>query len=243
LGASIVDERGIALDHALSALTRGEHRRLAEILFRAARDRSTVRPLTLVYPEMTIRDAADVRDMTLTLRLAAGEQVVGAKVVVLGDRHLAWFTTGMVQTSGLVDRASLTRPIAEAKLALSFDESRKTPPESIDDLLASPVTVLPCIEVTDSRYDRGAVEPRDTVADNGAAAILVIGEEPLLNERLPSPSADALLWLARRVIESRGRIEQGLILVGPSVGRQAPLATDGHVYPSHVSQTLSEAER
>jgi 2-keto-4-pentenoate hydratase len=168
------------------ALTSTEHRRLAEVLLRAAFDRRAIEPLSEWRRELTRADAGRVRDMVLACRLAAGERLIGAKVS-LGPASLAhhrgggaqprlgWLTDAMLLPSGVVAAGELIAPRVEPKVAFLVARTLRRPIATVSDLLAATYRVFPCLEVVDSRYGRERPGAVDDIADNCGAARLLLG--------------------------------------------------------------------
>jgi 2-keto-4-pentenoate hydratase len=236
------------------ALTRGEHRRLAEVLLRAARDRRPIKSLAGQYPEMTMADAGGIRDMAIVLRVAGGQRLAGAKVAYLDKPRIGWLTDGMIQSSPAVDVAALIRPRVEAKLVLTLAAPIDVPVKSVTELLDVTGQVHPGLEILDSRYEDLDLDARDAVADNCSAATLVIGAgappvsasaltritgqiEVSSSKRLPTRltlAASAawlksVLWLVGRVVEERGRLEAGTLLATPGLNDPAYMGPNARV--------------
>jgi 2-keto-4-pentenoate hydratase len=167
------------------ALTRAEHRGLAEELLGAAHDRRAVEPLSERHRQLTVGDASRIRDMVLACRLAAGERLIGATVSLgllppAGDRNgadprLGWLTDAMLLSNGIAEPEHLIAPRVEAKLAFMVSRSLRRPIATINELLASTYRVFPCLEVIDSRYAAGRLSAADDIADNCGAARLLLG--------------------------------------------------------------------
>jgi 2-keto-4-pentenoate hydratase len=194
------------------ALTRAEHRRLAELLVRAARSGAPIEPLTMAYPEMTIADAASVRDMTIAQRVAAGELLVGAKVVYLDQPRLGWLTDRIVHRAGGVTHA-LSHPPIEAKLAVRVLEPLTKPPKRLSDLLERTSEPCGCSEIVDSRFGSTTVDVRDIVADNCSAGSLILHDAQRVPARVATLSAESLLWLAQELFKYQDHVEAQTILV------------------------------
>jgi 2-keto-4-pentenoate hydratase len=232
-------------------LTAPEHRRLADVLLNAARDRRSVAPLSERYPELTIGDACRIRDALLARRTAGGEQLIGATVsfgtpsaerrVSVADPRLGWLTDAMLLPGAVVDLGPLIRPRIEPKVAFRLGRPLRAPLSTASDLLTASEHVFPCLEVLDSRYGRDGTALADDIADNCAAAGLVIGEKTApppeghlrrLRVRLQLDGADAepgrargalvvspldvATWLANQLIRRGLELRPGTLLVCPA---------------------------
>jgi 2-keto-4-pentenoate hydratase len=162
---------------------------------------------------MTIADADSVREITIMLRVAAGERVVGAKAVALDQPRIGWLTDEMVRHRAAIEPATLIAPRVEVKLALCLSEPPRSAPATIDELLAPGSQVMWCLEVIDSRFASEPIEPRDLLADNCSAAALLLADEIPAGALTSRRCVDSLLWLARRLAENPGRIDGETMLV------------------------------
>jgi 2-oxopent-4-enoate/cis-2-oxohex-4-enoate hydratase len=238
------------------ALSTREHQRLADVLFGAAAAGRTLAPLTTWYPDLTAADAYRIRDLLLERRLAAGEQVIGAKVSLgpngeVPEPRFAWLTDGMLRADGAVDVSRLTRPRVEAKLAFRLARPLRDAIPTAGDVLAASDLVMPCLDVLDSRFDHGDRRLADDVAENGATALLLVGEGApppadghLLRIRVelrvdgPGPEAveapapararvpalEAVSWLGGRLLEKSVAPGPGTLLVSHAIGTPVELA-------------------
>jgi 2-keto-4-pentenoate hydratase len=237
---------------ATAALTRREHRRLAEVLLRAAHDGQPIEPLSLRYPELTVDDAAMIRDMAIANRVADGERVIGAKVAP--PARLGWLTTGMVESGAVLDLADLIDPRVEAKLGLTLAVPLMEPVATLTELLARADRVFACLEIVDSRYSSDHLAATDVIADNCGAARLIVGEgrpPPAVTElandagelEIDSPPhgsrravlvasntpLGSLVWLANAAVSQRGELQAGALLASPSWSLPAALSRGSRI--------------
>jgi 2-keto-4-pentenoate hydratase len=244
------------------ALTPREHRRLADVLLKAERDQTPIVPLTSRYPELTIADARRIRDLAIGSRVAGGETIIGAKISLArteknaGDSdtepRLGWLTEGMLLDSQTIGLTGLIRPRVQPKVALRLRRPLDKPLATLAELAESIDGVLPCLELVDTRYASCSSEPVDEIADNCAAAGLVLGGGILTPPELalrrlrievriesgggeaswrsPGPcSLESALWLANRVIEEGPGLEAGGLLVSAGCGPSMELHSEGRV--------------
>ena len=222
------------------ALSGREHRRLADVLLLAARNRTPVDPLSRRYPELTAADAAKIRDLTIARRLADGERLIGAKP------ELGWLTDRMLKPGPQLDLGDLIHPLVEPKLALQLHSPLRRPVSSLAGLLANTERVLPCIEILDPRCGTAALTGVDATADNGAAARLVIGAGAAppsasglraveLEFELRTPSRESGSPLHARSAPSPAplvRLAEALIQERKDLGNRALLLTPGWAQPT-----------
>jgi 2-oxo-3-hexenedioate decarboxylase len=166
-------------------LAEREHRRLARALVDAARSGRPIPPLTDRHPGLAVADATRIRDIVLAHRLARGERLIGAKVMVPDastdrqlapdDPSLAWLTDAVVLPAGVVNVGELIRPRVEPRIALALERPLRGPIRTASDLLSATVRAHIALEVIDSRYDRDSLGAADHIADNGGTASLLLG--------------------------------------------------------------------
>jgi 2-oxopent-4-enoate/cis-2-oxohex-4-enoate hydratase len=173
---------GVPMTDQSQRLAEREHRRLARALVDAARAGRPIPPPSDRHAELTVADAARIRDIVLAHRLAGGERLIGAKVIVpeaWPERQPApavgWLTDAMVLPAGVVNVGELIRPRVEARLALALERPLRGPIRTASDLLSATVRAHIALEVVDSRYDRDSLGAADHIADNGGTARLLIG--------------------------------------------------------------------
>lgn len=163
------------------ALTRREHRRLADILDQAQAERRPIAPLTAHFPELNESDAAQIRDLVVVRRLRSGGSVIAAKISTppqgrpedaAGGPVVGWITASMYLPGPDVDVAPLISPRWHAAFALRLAAPLRTV-DSLADLLGLVDQVLPCLEVVDSRHEPAGRSAVDDIADNAAAAFIV----------------------------------------------------------------------
>jgi 2-keto-4-pentenoate hydratase len=161
-----------------------EHRRIAEELRIAARDRRPIDPPSAEYPGFSLEDGRRIRDLGLTSRLSSGERWMGAKVSLSAPgepvdgaarARLAWLTDAMLLSRDEVDADAYIQPRLEPKLAFRLGAQLTAPVMSFGKVLAATELVHPCLEVVDSRYRLGG-GLADAVADNCGTAGVFIGE-------------------------------------------------------------------
>src|ERR1700681_3712077 len=165
------------------------HRQAADILMAAARERKQAVQLTKTWPDITMEDAYAISTEVANRRIAAGAKLIGHKVGLTSKAmqrssqidepdygHL--LDDMMVADGARVAHENYCRPRVEIELAFVLGKSLKGPGVGLPDVLRATEYVVPAIEIVDARLQ----DPRkifDTVADNGAAAGIVIGGRPV----------------------------------------------------------------
>jgi 2-keto-4-pentenoate hydratase len=224
-------------------LTGREHRRLADVLLKAIRERRPLEPFTRRYPELALSDACRVREAVLSRRLAAGERLVGAKTRLGTDgggraeAQLGLLTDGMLLTGAEVDVAALIHPRVEAKLAFVLGGAAWEP-----DLVTAAVRVAPCLEVVDSRFEPRSPTLLDDVADSFGATLLLVGasvapDELSLGEltltigaQATAPACHPLAWFDGETLEQRSDLVAGSLLLSPALAPAVDLGPSTEVH-------------
>jgi 2-oxo-hept-3-ene-1,7-dioate hydratase len=161
----------------------------ADILMTAARERKQAVQLSKTWPDIAIEDSYAISSEVTRRRIAAGAKLIGHKVGLTSKAmqrssqidepdygHL--LDDMMVADGARVAHESYCRPRVEIELAFVLGKSLKGPGIGLPDVLRATEYVVPAIEIVDARLQ----DPRkifDTVADNGAAAGIVIGGRPV----------------------------------------------------------------
>jgi 2-oxopent-4-enoate/cis-2-oxohex-4-enoate hydratase len=158
-------------------------------LYQALRTRQCIRPLTDIYPEMTIDDAYQVSLNLNELRLADGERIIGKKIGVtskavmnmlkVGQPDFGFLTDKMVFSEGeeVPISGQLIQPKAEGEIAFILKQDLLGPGVTAADVLAATDFVMPAIEVVDSRIEDWKIKIQDTVADNASCGVFVLGDK------------------------------------------------------------------
>jgi len=182
-----------------------------EQLYKALRSGNTIKPLTEVFPDMTIGDAYQVSLHLNELRLADGERVIGKKIGVtskavmnmlkVGQPDFGFLTDKMVFSEGeeVPISANLIQPKAEGEIAFILKDDLLGPGITAADVLAATDFVMPAIEVVDSRIEDWKIKIQDTVADNASCGVFVLGDRAV-NPR------DVDLSTCGMVVEKNGAI-------------------------------------
>jgi 2-oxopent-4-enoate/cis-2-oxohex-4-enoate hydratase len=160
--------------------------RYGDELHRALTQREAVEPLTNREPGITLADAYGIQLRMVQRRLDAGEHVVGKKIGVtsrvvmdmLGVEQpdFGQLLSGMVCNEGeAVDTGKLIAPRGEAEVAFMLSRDLTGPGVTAADVLRATDCVMPCFEIVDSRIRDWKIKIQDTVADNAACGVFLLG--------------------------------------------------------------------
>ncbi len=170
-------------------LSDADRRKAADILMTAERERKQAIQLTRTWPDITIEDSYAISSEVARRKIAAGARLIGHKVGLTSKAmqrssqidepdygHL--LDHMMIADGAKIPHANYCRPRVEIELAFVMGEPLKGPGIGLTDVLRATEYVVPAIEIVDARLQ----DPRkifDTVADNGAAAGIVVGGRPV----------------------------------------------------------------
>ena len=185
-----------------------ERRKAAESLIEAEKTRKPVLQLSKTYPGIVIEDSYAIQGLVNEMKVAAGSKVIGNKIGLtskamqqssqIDEPDYGVLHDYMVVEDGAkVPFANYIVPRVEIELVFVLGKPLKGPGVGLLDVLRATEYVVPAIEIIDARVQN----PRkifDTVADNGAAAGLVIGG------RAVGPMDIDLRWVSGLALSQRG---------------------------------------
>ncbi|MFJ9243836.1 2-oxo-hept-4-ene-1,7-dioate hydratase [Streptomyces sp. NPDC101776] len=192
-------------------ITEAERHAAAAALMQADRERRPITQLSLTYPDLEIEDAYAIQQLWAAERVAAGARLVGHKIGLtsramqmasqMKEPDYGFLTDDMVVNDGAwLDVSRYTKPRLEVELAFVLGADLHGPNLRVHDVLRATEYVVPALEVIDYRTE----VPRsitDTIADNAAAAAMVVGG------RVVRPMDVDVRWVAA-TLSKNGVIEE-----------------------------------
>ena len=184
---------------------------LAAALYRALRDVEPIDRLTADH-DLTNEDAYDVQSRLIDRRLDDGATVVGHKVGLtsqgiqdqlgVDQPDFGRLLDTMFVDSRAIPGDELIAPRIEPEIGFLLGEALD-PPVSYLDVLEATSTVVPVLEVIDSRVADWDIRIQDTIADNASSALYLAGEStsPVEGRDL---SLEGLKLYRNGVLESSG---------------------------------------
>jgi 2-keto-4-pentenoate hydratase len=196
----------------VEGLTQDQTRKEAQELYRAERDKATLRPLTEKYPKLEPQEAYQIQLALIGMKRADGIKVVGKKIGLtskamqkmlnVDQPDYGHILDNMVLQDGTVFSASeLIQPKIEPEIAFILDRPLQGPGVTALEVLAATRFVVPALEIIDSRIEGWKIRLCDTIADNASSARVVIGSSPKRIDQLD-------LKLVGMVLEKNGEIIQ-----------------------------------
>jgi len=173
---------------AIEALARAYHA--------AEKSRQRTRAGSVLHSGFSIDDAYAVQRRCIDIKLAEGNTVKGRKIgltsramqraVKMAEPDYGVLLADMFYESGTeIPTVRFIQPRIECELGFVIGKRLKGPGCTIFDVLGATDYVVPCVEIVDGRTHR--VDPDtqrpncilDNIADNAAAAALVVGGRPV----------------------------------------------------------------
>jgi len=231
-------------------LSKADRDKAADLLLMAEKDRKPVVQLSKTWPDITIEDAYAISSEVTRRKIAAGAKLIGHKIGLtskamqqssqINEPDYGHLLDNMLVADGAkVPHANYCVPRVELELAFVLAKPLKGPGVGLLDVLRATEYVVPSIEIIDARVQN----PRkifDTVADNGAAAGIVIGGRPVgpmdidlrwvggvmyRNSEIEETGVSAgvlghpalgIAWLANKLAPFGGVLEPGNIMLSGS---------------------------
>jgi 2-oxo-hept-3-ene-1,7-dioate hydratase len=206
-------------------LSEADRNKAADILMTAAQERKQAVQISKTFPDITIDDSYAISTEVAKRRIAAGARLLGHKVGLTSKAmqrssqidepdygHL--LDTMMIADGAKVPHENYCLPRIEVELAFVLGKQLAGPGVGLTDVLRATEYVVPALEIVDARIQ----DPRkivDTVADNGAAAGIVVGGRPV------APMDVDLRWVGGIMYRNSEIEETGLaagVLGHPALG-------------------------
>jgi 2-oxo-hept-3-ene-1,7-dioate hydratase len=170
-------------------LSESDRKKAADILVSAEKERKQAIQLSTTWPDITVEDSYAISSEVAKRKIAAGAKLIGHKVGLTSKAmqrssqidepdygHL--LDNMMIADGAKVPHENYCLPRVEIELAFVLGKPLKGPGVGLPEVLRATEYVIPAIEIVDARI-RDQRKIFDTVADNGAAAGIVIGGRPV----------------------------------------------------------------
>lgn len=206
-------------------LNEAERLQAVETLLQAQKECRQARLLTETFPHIEIHDAYAISTAVMQRKVQAGARLIGHKVGLtskamqasskINEPDYGYLLDSMLIAEGAkVPHASFCLPRVEVELAFVLGQPLQGPGVTLVDVLRATDYVLPALEIVDARLvDQRKIQ--DTIADNGAAAGLVLGGRPV------KPMDVDLRWVAGLMYRNSEIEETGVaagVLGHPALG-------------------------
>ena len=185
----------------LSVATRDE---LAAELAEAARRRTPLTPLTIVYPDIDVVDAYEIQLINIRQRVAEGARVVGHKVGLSSEAMQKMMGVEEPDYGHLLSEMECfeDQPVAagrylfprlEVEVAFILADDLPGADCTEDDVLAATAAFAPSIEIIDTRIKDWKISLCDTIADNASSGGFVLGRERVSPKDIDVNAIEAVL--------------------------------------------------
>jgi 2-oxo-hept-3-ene-1,7-dioate hydratase len=239
-------------------LTDEERRAAAQSLIQAEATKQPIRQLSLAYPGMTLEDAYAVQGLWAKALVDRGARRVGTKIGLtsramqmaskISEPDYGFLMDDMIYNDGAaIPAARFMAPRLEVELAFVMGQDLEGPTARVHDVMRAAEFVTPALEIIDYRTE----VPRqivDTIADNAAAAAMVVGgrtirpmdvdirwvgatlskngtiEESGVSAAVMGHPAAGVAWLANKLYPLGGKLKAGEIVLAGSFTRPVSVA-------------------
>jgi 2-oxo-hept-3-ene-1,7-dioate hydratase len=189
----------------------------SELLLEAERTRKPIQQLSTTWPDIDFDDAYAIQTLVQQRKIRAGRKLIGHKVGLtskamqrssqIDEPDYGHLLDDMILSDGAkVPHANYCIPRVEIELAFQLGKPLRGPGVRLTDVLRATEYVIPTLEIVDARVQN----PRkifDTIADNGAAASIVMGGRPI------APMDVDLRWVGG-IMSVNGEIEETGLAAG-----------------------------
>src|ERR1700726_2287377 len=193
-------------------MSEADRSKAADILIAAEKACKQAVQLSKTWPGITIDDAYAISTEVANRKIAAGAKLIGHKVGLTSKAmqrssqidepdygHL--LDSMMIADGAKVAHANYCVPRVEIELAFVLGKPLKGPGIGLPAVLRATEYVIPAIEIVDARI-KDQRKIFDTVADNGAAAGIVIGGRPVGPMDVDLRWADGLMYRTPEIEEA-----------------------------------------
>lgn len=137
-------------------------------------------------PDLTVEEGYRVQEKIVSMKLAEGRKIVGPKMGLTSQAKMQQmnvdepiygyvFDYMLIDNGGKVSLSDLIHPKVEAEIAFIIGEDIEGPGVTGAQVLAKTESVLPALEIIDSRYENFNFTLPDVVADNASTSRVVFG--------------------------------------------------------------------
>lgn len=172
-----------------AALSESDRRSAADSLLLAEKEKKPIRQLSSTWPGISIEDAYAIQGLVNQAKVAAGAKPIGNKIGLTSKAMQQSSQIDepdfgvlhdymMIEDGATIQFDRFIVPRIELELVFVLGKPLCGPGIGLIDVMRATEYVVPAIEIIDARVQN----PRkifDTVADNGAAAGIVLGGRPV----------------------------------------------------------------
>jgi 2-keto-4-pentenoate hydratase len=160
----------------------------ADVLYKAARTRTPIPPLTDTHPDMTVADAYAIQSALCDRLVDEGDRIVGYKLGLTSAPMQQMFgvnepdyapvlASGLVDDGAVVEVSRFIQPKAEAEIALLLDRPLTGPGVTTLEAARAIAGATAAIEIVDSRIEDWKIKLPDTIADMASSGAVVLSSQ------------------------------------------------------------------
>ncbi len=226
-------------------LSDADRRKAADILLEAERTRTPALQLTKTMPDIEIEDSYAISSLVTERKIAGGARLIGHKIGLTSKAMQAssqidepdyghLLDTMLLNDGAKVPFENYCVPRVEPELTFILKEPLKGPGIGLVDVLRATEWVVPSIEIIDARVQNPR-KIQDTVADNGAAAGIVLGGRPVRPDAVDLRWVGAIFYRNSEIEETGlaagvlGHPAMAIAWLANKVGRFGTVLEPGHL--------------
>lgn len=226
-------------------LSDADRRKAADILLAAEECRTPALQLTKTFADIQIEDSYAISSLVTETKIARGDRLIGHKIGLTSKAMQASSQIdepdyGHLLESMLLNDGARVRfedycvPRVEPELTFILKEPLKGPGIGLVDVLRATEWVVPSIEIIDARVQNPR-KIQDTVADNGAAAGIVLGGRPVRPDAVDLRWVGAIFYRNAEIEETGlaagvlGHPAMAIAWLANKVGRFGTVLEPGHL--------------
>jgi 2-oxo-hept-3-ene-1,7-dioate hydratase len=226
-------------------LSDADRQKAADILLSAEETRTPALQLTKTFPDIRIEDSYAISSRVTETKIARGDRLIGHKIGLTSKAMQASSQIdepdyGHLLESMLLNDGAKVRfedycvPRVEPELTFILKEPLKGPGIGLVDVLRATEWVVPSIEIIDARVQNPR-KIQDTVADNGAAAGIVLGGRPVRPDAVDLRWVGAIFYRNAEIEETGlaagvlGHPAMAIAWLANKVGRFGTVLEPGHL--------------
>jgi 2-oxo-hept-3-ene-1,7-dioate hydratase len=226
-------------------LSNAERQKAVDILLAAETERKQAVQLSKTFPSIEIEDSYAISSMVTEHKIRNGAKLIGHKIGLtskamqassqIDEPDYGHLLDHMLLNDGAkVPHANYCVPRVEPELTFILKEPLKGPGVGLVEVMRATEWVVPSIEIIDARVQN----PRkivDTVADNGAAAGIVLGGRPVRPTDVDLRWVGAVFYRNSEIEETGlaagvlGHPAMAIAWLANKVGRFGTVLEPGHV--------------
>lgn len=160
---------------------------LAEKLYYSEINRKEIEQPTKFVRELSVDDAYHIQLENVKRKQKEGLHITGKKIGLtsksmqellgVGEPDYGHLLNDMeVPNGGTVPSGKLMQPKAEGEIAFILREDLKGPEITMEQVLHATESIVPSIEIVDSRVKDWKITLEDTIADNASSGLYVLGD-------------------------------------------------------------------